>query len=445
VRYRLPKTRLYLIRSIWFVSGISLAGSSSAQIHDLLGLGDNHAIVATSGSNASTPRPVDGGRSEAAQPGAARTSSPDYQRTNIQGTSNASGPIEQVADAGTQTSLDMIAPRAQAHISYALELAERGAVESAQAEFRTALELVAEALDADTKNAARAHARAVKSGLTAIEEANDFVSEDAASDIDTNLSQFAAIHHTPILKQANAAGMTRAEALQRYHMYATQQLAFAGGHSAIASSALYGLGRAESTNAAGAGVHNPLGGANAISFYQAALHVDPQNYVAANELGVLMARYGDLAAAQEQFVRSLTVHPQPETWHNLAAVYRYMGQNEKAAQADAEREKLVAAAREAGVTNAVAAGGVTKPLLRWVDVDTFAASGTPYGLDGPAINSSTSGKAVASTQQESIGKRLMAKLTSWPRSSKTAPTENDKQQPAQQDYLSRGDSNTDRQ
>src|SRR6185295_2791577 len=108
--------------------------------------------------------------------------------------------------------------------------------------------------------------------------------------------------------------MTRAEALQRYHCYATQQLAFAGGRSAIASSALYGLGRAESVTTAGASNRNPLGAPNAMGVYQAALMVDPQNYMASNELGVLLARFGDLPSAANQFEHSLSIKLQVETW-----------------------------------------------------------------------------------------------------------------------------------
>jgi hypothetical protein len=130
----------------------------------------------------------------------------------------------QSGGAAKRTSLEIITPRAQAHIDYALNLAQRGAVESAQAEFRTALELVADALDADAGDVARSHARAVKAGLTAIEEAKEFVGTDSTYDLDTNLSQFASIHRTPVLREPGGAKLTRATALQRYHMYATEQL-----------------------------------------------------------------------------------------------------------------------------------------------------------------------------------------------------------------------------
>src|ERR1043165_9190447 len=68
--------------------------------------------------------------------------------------------------ASVRTSLEMVSPQAQAHIDYALNLAERGAIQSAQSEFVLALDLIANALDADVKDGGRSHARAAKAGLT---------------------------------------------------------------------------------------------------------------------------------------------------------------------------------------------------------------------------------------------------------------------------------------
>lgn len=343
------------------------------------------------------------------------TAAPGLNSTNRQtpndGTvSKASCAMDSAHDSGARTSLEVIAPQAQAHIDYALNLAERGAVQSAHAEFIVALDLIADAMDADTNNASRAHARAVQAGLTAIEETKDFVPSDTPHDIEINLAQLASIHRTPVLKNIDVSRMTRAQALQHYHTYATQQLAFAGGRSAIASSALYGLGRSECVTTAGASSRNPLGAPNAMALYQAALLVNPQNYMASNELGVLMARYGDLNNAADQLVHSLSIKPQVETWHNLAAVYHRMGQPEKAEQAEMEREKLLTAPHTDGTVAVVSADLGARPPLQWVDVDTFAATATPYGLDGPTV---TSNKSAPIAQRDSLGKRMIAKLNPW--------------------------------
>jgi tetratricopeptide (TPR) repeat protein len=322
-----------------------------------------------------------------------------------------------VAGSVGRTSLETITPQAQAHITYALNLAERGAIHSAQSEFIMALDLIADALDADTRDLTRSHARAVKAGLKAIEETKDFVPADTANDIGINVLQIAAAHQTPVLKNADGARLSRAEALQRYHTFATQQLAYAGGNSPIGSAALYGLGRAQSVATAGAGIRNPLAGPNAIALYQAALIVDPKNYMACNELGVLMARYGELDAAENQFMHSLSIKPQPETWHNLATVYRAMGQSEKTLLAEQEKEKLVSAARAGNGTPENGSELGSRPMLDFVDPNTFAASGTPYGLDGPPINTTNA------PQQQSFGKRLVAKLIPWPKGNKPEQAE----------------------
>jgi tetratricopeptide (TPR) repeat protein len=248
--------------------------------------------------------------------------------------------------------------------------------------------------------------------LTAIQETKDFVPADTPHNVVINLARLAATHQTPVLRNVDVTQMTRAEALQRYHSYATQQLAFAGGRSAIASSALYGLGRAECVTTAGAGSRNRLGAPNAMALYQAALLVDPQNYMASNELGVLMARFGDLSSAAGQLEHSLSIKPQAETWHNLAAVYRRMGQPEKAEQAEREREKLVAAPRNTAGVAKDSTDLASRPQLQWVDTDTFAASATPYGLDGPAVSSN---KSAPTSQRDSLGKRLFSKLNPWPK------------------------------
>jgi tetratricopeptide (TPR) repeat protein len=326
----------------------------------------------------------------------------------------------QSSETGARTSLEMIAPQAQAHIDYALNLAERGAVQSAEAEFIMALDLVADAVDADTGDTTRAHARAIQAGLTAIAEAKDFVPADTPHNVVINLAQLAATHQTPVLKNVDVSRMPRAEALQHYHTFATQQLAFGGGRSTIASSALYGLGRSQCVTTAGATTRNPLGAPNAMALYQAALQVDPQNYMASNELGVLMARFGDLSGASDQFSHSLSIKPQAETWHNLAVVYRRLGQTEKADAADQEREKLLAAPRAEGEVAKDSTDLAARPTMRFVDNETFAATATPYGLDGPPANSN---KAASVAENQSFAKRWIAKLNPWPKTDKPQTTD----------------------
>jgi tetratricopeptide (TPR) repeat protein len=331
--------------------------------------------------------------------------------------SRASYSVARTDISSDRTSHDVVAPQAQAHINYALNLAERGAVQSARAEFTIALDLIADAIDADTHNTSREHARAVKAGLTAIEETKDLVPSDTPHDIEINIAHVSATHQTPVLRNTDKAHLTRAEALQHYHTYATQQLAFAGGHSAIASSALYGLGRAESLTGAGASAHNRLSGPNAMALFQAALIVRPQNYMAANELAVLSARYGDLNTAETQLVHSLSIQPRTETWHNLAAVYRREGQIEKAEQAELARKELIANPRPDATAVEDSTDLGSRPVVRCLEVDEFTKSGAPEVLDGPQHNSKT-----PQANQNSISKRLISKLIPWQQDDKASKT-----------------------
>ena len=410
--YNLSQRSVVCLRSVTFMGSISMACCLIAQGPQADSIRTDPAFLPAVAKDAPTHEGTVG-LSMRSTPIAANCQSPSNLPTPVDGAvSKTSYSIARPNVSSDRTSHDVVAPQAQAHINYALNLAERGAVQSARSEFIIALDLIADALDADTHNHSREHARAVKAGLTAIEETKDLVPSDTPHDIEINLAQLSATHQTPVLRSVDTSHLTRAEALQRYHSYATQQLALAGGHSAIASSALYGLGRAESLTGPGASAHNPLGGPNAMALFHAALIVRPQNYMAANELAVLSARYGDLNAAETQLVHSLSIQPRAETWHNLAAVYRRKGQIEKAERAEFARKELIAAARGEGPAAEDSTDLGSRPVLRCVEVDDFAKSGAPEVLDGPPHSSNPAAK------QNSLGKRLISKLIPWQQDNK---------------------------
>jgi len=110
-------------------------------------------------------------------------------------------------------------------------------------------------------------------------------------------------------------------------------------------------------------------GPQAIVFHQAALATDGGNWLAANELGVLLARYGQLADARRLLLHSVSVHPHVEGWHNLAIVHGRLGETDLAQRAEHERQLL---ARLGGKSSAE-----SSEMVRWVDPQTFAASGGP--------------------------------------------------------------------
>src|SRR5207245_2382677 len=105
-----------------------------------------------------------------------------------------------------------------------------------------------------------------------------------------------------------------------------------------------------------------------IVFHQAALATDGGNWLAANELGVLYARYGQLVEARQLLVHSVTTHPHVEGWHNLAVVHRRLGETDLAQRAEAERQFLVQRPEKSAESST--------DTVRWVDPKTFAASGS---------------------------------------------------------------------
>lgn len=249
--------------------------------------------------------------------------------------------------------------RAEEAIRHAFALARRGATYSARTELIETLRMLAEALDLQAKS--REHSDALKRGFRALQEAEDFQQRGLAADLDMEV--LIAAHQTPVLKHSDLSNLTPLVALQRYYTYAQQQLIVAGGGQATASVALYGLGRLQTIgNEEDADEVAP----QAMVFHQAALMVDPMNYKAANELGVLLARFGQYGQARDMLVHSVRVRPQPESWHNLAEVHEQLGEHELARRA-AYEGKL--AARH---------GNSVDSPVRWVEPAALA------GITGPS-------------------------------------------------------------
>jgi len=257
----------------------------------------------------------------------------------------------------------VVAGRAQEHIDYGFNLAERGATYSAETEFTEALLLVAQALDAAENT--HAHSEAMTAGLRAFREADDFVPRDA---VEPQIAQVVATHHTPVLKRATNLQMPLLVAMQDYFSYAQYQLSMAGGHEPTAAAALYGLARLQPVLGTGSDAKKMMCGPKAVALHQAALAIDPTNFAAANELGVLLARYGQWPEAQAAFLHSVCISPQPQIWRNLAVSYEALG-DMNAAQNAWGRYDL---ARQQN--GSATAGGGDRPLVKFVDPETFARS-----------------------------------------------------------------------
>jgi tetratricopeptide (TPR) repeat protein len=279
--------------------------------------------------------------------------------------------------------MDAVVHQASAANRHAFELAEHGAIYSARAEFIVALRTIAEALDARQDN--NDHVRMLEAGLKALEELDDFGGRDLGSGDELNLDQIVAGHRTPVLKELlqdpPSGKITAHRAMSLYLTYAEQKLAACCADVPASSAALYGLGKIYTVPDSAHGPADATHGAKAVAFHEAALAVDARNFRSANELGVLLVRFGRLPEARSALLHSLAVSPQPTTWQNLAAVHRALGQNQLAEAAGREAQLLATRQQQAGM---VAAGSATQ--VRWVDPATFARS-SPLPIDAsPGAN-----------------------------------------------------------
>ncbi len=186
--------------------------------------------------------------------------------------------------------------------------------------FLSALQLIADALDAHHNT--QFHSRALSCGAIALREADDFGHPDTAPAGDADPITLASSHVTPILKEAHRGSVTRLQALQLYYSYATTQFSAAVGGIPEAANAIYYLGRLQPFLGGSVERNALLAEPKALALEQAALSVDPRNYRAANELGVLLARCGQYEPARKALLaapRSSGIRRSSKTWRTSIA------------------------------------------------------------------------------------------------------------------------------
>jgi tetratricopeptide (TPR) repeat protein len=301
------------------------------------------------------------------------------------------------AQAGPRSAeMAAVASQAEARVQHGIQLAGRGAHYSARAEFIAALQLIAQANDAEQKT--RIYSTGLTAGVIALRESADFVRQHSSLP-DFNLERIVARHKTPILKQADSSKVTALAAAQAYYTFAREQLTAAAGQEHAGSMALYGLGKIAMANANKSQQLEFT--AQAMSFYQAALMSDANNYRAANELGVLLAQNGRLLQARDLLIRSVTLSSQPAAWQNLAAVHTRLGEENLAQRARHQVERL-----EQGKNPQL-------PAVEWVDAATFANS-APAG-DGLTPPGGGSAKSAATASPSNTPAATTAKkgMSDW--------------------------------
>lgn len=235
---------------------------------------------------------------------------------------------------GRSRELEIVARNADILSQGAFELAGKRAYFSARTEFIKSLRLLTEALDA--QYGTQSHGFALAAGLQALKESDEFIPRGSNLEADINVPLIASGHSTPVLNDLNDPSISPLEARQLYYTYAQEQLAFSIRDEFAGSIALYGLGKLHTVMGDQGAATIPAAETKAVVFHQAALMAVPQNAMAANEVGVLLAQMGRLEASREALLHSLRVAPMPDTWHNLSVVHARLGEHELARMAQGE-------------------------------------------------------------------------------------------------------------
>jgi hypothetical protein len=253
------------------------------------------------------------------------------------------------------TGLDpQLPPHIERRLSYAFDLAQRGAPYTADAEFRAVLGLCA--LEMDAREGGTARREALREGLIALHEADQFGGDQVDWREAADVRAIASAHATPVLSQAQAP-VDSIKAVQAYYMFAEQKLTLACQGLPGASLAYYGLGR--TIVLPGTRIAHASG--KAALLHRVALAIAPQNVLAANELGVLLAQHGQLDDAERIFQQCVATDATPETWRNLAIVYARKG-NEQASRSALASGEALASQKRREVAERIAAAAPATPV-----------------------------------------------------------------------------------
>lgn len=246
------------------------------------------------------------------------------------------------------TGLDpQLPPHIERRLSYAFDLAQRGAPYTAEAEFRAVLGLCA--LEMDAREGGTARRESLRQGLVALQEADQFGGDQVDWRDAADVRSLAVGHTTPVLVGAQRP-VDSIQAVQAYYLFAEQRLNAACQGLPGASLAYYGLGR--TIVLPGTRIAHASG--KAALFQRVALGIAPQNVLAANELGVLLAQHGQLQDAERIFQQCVATDASPQTWRNLAVVYARQG-NEQASRSALAAGEALAAEKQRHAASQIAA------------------------------------------------------------------------------------------
>ena len=287
-------------------------------------------------------------------------------------------------------------------VTLGFEMIQRGAPYSARSRFVEALQVVARALD--DAEGVTSHRDSLRKALVAYEEAADFFPKSTRPDQDVDLGFVAGGHTSDVLRDADVESMTASHCVREYLAFAEQAFGKALGDEELGSRALYGLGRLELSPNQSKADATQVRAYRAMALYQAALDVNPRNYAAANELGVLLTKYGKTEAAIAALQQSTAYAPHPTVWRNLAHLHMKLGQTDLAQQASVRAAQATAMPMPYAVAN---------PKIEWVAPEQFARTRTEIGNPMQVAQQPAAAPAPVQPQKKQTSKVRSARRI-WP-------------------------------
>jgi tetratricopeptide (TPR) repeat protein len=223
-------------------------------------------------------------------------------------------------------------------IGAAFALAKRGASFAARQELIEVLRKISQAKD--TREGSRTRSASLAAGLRALEEAEDFAPRGTQLEAELALDIVCASHRTPLARELDLDSMLPSQMMERYNRYAQIKLAVAVAGEPAGSMALHTLGKLNSQLKATEPEQHPLATRRAVAFQQAALLAHNENYLAAHELGLLLAETGHFPEAKHLLAQVATQQPNAMVYRNLARIHQASGDPAQAQMCRAEGERL---------------------------------------------------------------------------------------------------------
>ena len=257
-------------------------------------------------------------------------------------------------------SVEGISERLMPEVRAGFRLGRAGAVYAARAQFVSVLRQLALAKDAE--QASNRHARLLAEGLRTLDEADDFTPRGDALEAELDVESIARSHGVDLLS-ALPRTLSPHEAIAIYSRHAAKRLGQAAGGEQAGSMALYGLGKTYARLEAQSG--DKLAGRKSMVLHQAALGAHQENHLAANELGVRLARAGRYDQAKRVLVQAASKPTATSTvFQNLATVQKKLGEESHALMASAQAERLASQERTTGAVS-------RQRGIEWVSPDAF--------------------------------------------------------------------------